>query len=134
VIERRRSHIIVLATIAQILAILAQMNATHPSPQTYEITAYTSGYESTGKHPGDRGYGITSSGTRVSEGRTVACAKSIPSGSRVTIPEVGATYVCEDTGAAITDGHVDIYMNSVKRARDFGRRKMNVIIDEKGAD
>jgi 3D (Asp-Asp-Asp) domain-containing protein len=120
---------------AQILALLAQMSVTQPPiPQTYEITAYSAGYESTGKRPGDAGYGITSSGTRVREGRTVACAKSVPAGSTVTIPEVGATYVCEDTGAAITDGHIDIFMVSVDRARGFGRRKMDVIIDEKGAD
>ncbi|MBV2197433.1 hypothetical protein KQR56_09900 [Bacillus velezensis] len=38
----------------------------------FKITAYTAGVESTGKRPGDEGYGITADGSMVQEGITVA--------------------------------------------------------------
>lgn len=95
---------------------------------TYEITAFSAGYESTQKHKGDPGYGITADGHHVVEGVTIACEKSIPFGTRIYIKELDHTYTCQDRGQAITHGHIDIFMNSVKRAQDFGRKKMKVKI------
>jgi 3D (Asp-Asp-Asp) domain-containing protein len=89
--------------------------------RTYEVTAYTSGYESTQKHAGDEGYGITASGTKASEGRTVACPQSITFGTRLNIEGIGVR-ICEDRGGAITEGHLDVYFNSVADAQSFGRQ------------
>jgi 3D (Asp-Asp-Asp) domain-containing protein len=96
--------------------------------QTYELTAYTSGYESTQKQVGDAGYGITASGTKAVEGRTVACPPSLAFGTRVNIEGIGIR-ICEDRGGAITDGHIDVYFNSVADALSFGRQFRKVEIE-----
>lgn len=93
----------------------------------YSVTFYTAGVESTGKNLGDKGYGITASGTTVSEGRTVACPKSLPFGTKIHIEGFGYR-VCEDRGGAIVEGHLDIYVDSITKARKLGRQKLIVTI------
>ncbi|MCL6515475.1 3D domain-containing protein [Alicyclobacillus sp.] len=84
------------------------------------LTAYTAGYESTGKLPGDPLYGVTSTGKHVVEGETVAVdPRVIPYGTRVFIPGVGYR-IAEDTGGAIVGNHIDIYYDDVRVARKFG--------------
>ncbi|WNQ12383.1 3D domain-containing protein [Paenibacillus aurantius] len=85
-----------------------------------KLTAYTAGYESTGKRPSDPSYGITYSGSRVKEGRTIAVDPSvIPLGSTVYIENIGIRQA-EDTGSAIKGKRVDIYMNDLQEALHFG--------------
>ena len=98
--------------------------------EVYEVTAYTAGYESTGKRPSHPAYGITASGTTVKEGRTIACPKSLEYGTRIRIPYFGRTFTCEDRGAAITDGRLDVYIANVNEALTFGRRELPIIILE----
>jgi 3D (Asp-Asp-Asp) domain-containing protein len=102
-----------------------------PAPEwtTYEVTAYTANEESTGKSPGDAGYGITASGDRVQEGVTVACPPSIPFGQRLEIEGVGER-ICSDRGGSITEGRLDIYIAELKEARQFGRQRLLVRIIE----
>lgn len=108
--------------------------APEPAPIIYEVTAYTSNAESTGKSPGDPAYGITASGKPVVDGLTAACAPSLPFGTRVDIEGVGER-VCTDRGGAITEGKLDIYMTEVSDARAFGRRSLEVrIIDEEESE
>lgn len=95
--------------------------------RTYEVTAYTNGFSSTGKSKGDPGYGITASGKKTAEGRTIACPPSIPFGTRVQIEGVGVR-VCEDRGGAIKEGYLDVYVRSEKEALSFGRRSLRAEI------
>jgi 3D (Asp-Asp-Asp) domain-containing protein len=99
------------------------------------LTAYTSGFESTGKNPGDAGYGITSTGTQATEGRTIAVDPSvIPYGTHVYIPGIGYR-IAEDTGGAIQGNRIDVYMNSLDQALNFGRKSnVPVFILPKGSD
>jgi 3D (Asp-Asp-Asp) domain-containing protein len=87
------------------------------------LTAYTAGIESTGKTPSHPAYGITASGARVREGRTIAVdPRLIPIGSVVYIEGVGIR-VAEDTGSAIRGAKIDVYMNNVDAARQFGVKR-----------
>lgn len=92
----------------------------------FTVTAYTAGPESTGKEPGDPAYGITASGAEVQEGNTIACPQDLPFGTKIHIPKLNETYVCEDRGSAITNGHLDIYMEDLGDALQFGVQQLQV--------
>jgi 3D (Asp-Asp-Asp) domain-containing protein len=111
----------------------ARPTVQQPAWQTYEITSYTSGYESTQKHEGDAGYGITASGTKATEGVTVACPQDLPFGTTVDIEGIGER-TCLDRGGDINGRHIDLYVNDVKRALDFGVQERKVEIIRKGDD
>lgn len=95
--------------------------------QTYEVTAYTNGAESTGKSAGDPDYGVTASGARTKTGRTIACPPSMALGTRLNIEGIGVR-TCEDRGGAITEGHIDLYVAGVAEARSFGRQRLKAEI------
>jgi len=84
------------------------------------LTAYTAGYESTGKVPGDIGYDLTSTGANAIQGITVAVDPNIiPYGTKMYIPGVGYR-IAEDSGGAIIGHHIDVFYNDVNVARQFG--------------
>lgn len=65
----------------------------------------------------------TASGTRVTEGRTIAVDKSVvPLGWWVYIEGIGFRKA-EDTGGAIKGNKMDVYYDSLKSAKNFGRKK-----------
>jgi uncharacterized protein YabE (DUF348 family)/3D (Asp-Asp-Asp) domain-containing protein len=87
------------------------------------LTAYSAGFASTGKRKGDRGYGITASGTTVSEGRTIAVDTNvIPMGWWVYIDGVGFRRA-EDKGSAVKGKKIDVYFDSESYAQKFGTKK-----------
>lgn len=87
------------------------------------LTAYTAGPESTGKDKGDPGYGITASGTTVSEGRTISVDPDvIPLGWWVYIEGIGLRRA-EDTGSAIKGKKIDVYFDSESYANKFGTKR-----------
>jgi uncharacterized protein YabE (DUF348 family)/3D (Asp-Asp-Asp) domain-containing protein len=88
-----------------------------------KLTAYGAGPESTGKSPGHPLYGITASGTRVQEGRTIAVDPNvIPLGSWVYIEGYGFRRA-EDTGSAIKNNIIDIYFEDDDKAVAFGVKR-----------
>lgn len=91
-----------------------------------EVTAYTAGYESTGKTPEHPLYGVTASGEMVRRG-TVAACRAIPYGTRVYIPNYGYGTV-QDRGGAITEGCLDVYMEDLEEALEWGRQFVEVRI------
>lgn len=95
---------------------------------TMNISAYTAGVESTGKTSNHPAYGLTASGTKVKEGRTIACPPSYPFGTQIYIPYFDNTFTCEDRGGAIKEGKLDIYMKDLSDAIKFGRRELEVHI------
>jgi 3D (Asp-Asp-Asp) domain-containing protein len=99
-----------------------------PKRLMMEFTAYTAGYESTQKKKGEAGYGITASGTRVQEGRTLACGKNLPFGTRIEAPSLDISGVCEDRGGAIGPNEVDVYFDDLNDALEFGRKRAEAII------
>jgi 3D (Asp-Asp-Asp) domain-containing protein len=91
------------------------------------LTAYTAGVESTGKRPSDPAYGMTYSGSNALEGRTIAVDPGvIPIGATVFIDGIGVR-TAEDTGSAIRGARIDVFMNDLGQARQFGVKK-NVLV------
>lgn len=79
------------------------------------LTAYSSEEDGIGTR--------TASGTRVTEGRTIAVDKSVvPLGWWVYIEGIGFRKA-EDTGGAIKGNKMDVYYDSLKTAKNFGRKK-----------
>ncbi|QAY67471.1 3D domain-containing protein [Paenibacillus protaetiae] len=87
------------------------------------LTAYTADAASTGKEEGHPSFGITASGTKVTEGRTIAVDPDvIPLGWWVYIEGIGFRRA-EDTGSAVNGNKIDVYFNSSSYAKKFGRKK-----------
>jgi 3D (Asp-Asp-Asp) domain-containing protein len=86
------------------------------------VTAYTASYEECGKTDG-----ITASGVKATEGRTIAC-DFLEFGTQVVI--LGQTYVVEDRIGSGHPSKIDVYMESKEEALKFGRRQLEVEILE----
>lgn len=86
------------------------------------LTAYDAGPNSTGKTEEHPWYGMTYTGTEVTEGRTIAVDPNvIPLGWWVYIEGIGLRRA-EDTGSAIKGNIIDIYFESEEHALKFGRK------------
>lgn len=96
-------------------------------------TAYDLSYESTGKKPGDKWYGLTASGTKARPGVVAVDPKVIPLGTKLYIESLDGTpdygyAIAEDTGGAIKGNKIDLFMEDAKKVKAFGRRKVKVYI------
>src|SRR5271154_22245 len=74
------------------------------------VTGYDNGFESTGKNPGDPGYGITKSGKTAASG-TVAAPRTYPIGTGMYVPLYGCGTV-QDRGGAIKGSHIDVWFST----------------------
>lgn len=108
-------------------------NVRYKKVLTMVATAYSNSYESTGKNPGDKYYGITASGTKARVGAIAVDPRVIPLGTRLYVESLDGSKdygycIAEDTGGAIKGNRIDLFFNSLKEARRFGRRKVRVYI------
>lgn len=91
----------------------------------YTVTAYCCCKECCGKSETHPEYGITASGKRATEGRTIAVDPNIiPLGTTVYLN--GVPYIAEDTGSAIKGKKIDLFINDHQRAQEFGVQEMEV--------
>jgi 3D (Asp-Asp-Asp) domain-containing protein len=90
-------------------------------------TAYTAGFECTGKRPGDRGYGITASGVPVGHGIVAVDPRVIPLGTRLFVEGYGEA-LAADVGGAIIGNKIDLFHEYRDDALRFGRRTVRVYI------
>lgn len=102
---------------------------------TMTATAYDLSYESTGKRPGDKYYGITASGTKARPGVVAVDPRIIPLGTKLYVESLDSTKdygfcIAEDTGGAIKGNKIDLFFNTAREVRNFGRRKVKVYIIE----
>lgn len=98
---------------------------------TFTAYAYDACYSCCGKSPDNPYYGITATGTRATEGRTIAVDPSvIPLGSEVVVKVNGHThtYIAEDTGKGIVGKTIDIYHESHQEAWNHGTKTVEVFI------
>jgi 3D (Asp-Asp-Asp) domain-containing protein len=94
---------------------------------SFTVTAYCCCKICCGKEPEHPAYGITASGKRATEGRTIAVDPSIiPLGTTVYLN--GNPYIAEDTGSAIKGKKIDLFINDHQRAKVFGVQEMEVKI------
>jgi uncharacterized protein YabE (DUF348 family)/3D (Asp-Asp-Asp) domain-containing protein len=88
-----------------------------------KLTAYTAHFASTKKTPDHPHFGITYTGTRVKEGRTVAVdPKVIPLGWWIYIEGIGFRKA-EDIGSGVRGKHVDVYFEDEDFANKFGLKR-----------
>ena len=90
-------------------------------------TAYDASYKSTGKKPGDRGYGITCTGARVRDGIAAVDPKVIPLGTKLYIEGYGYA-LAADTGGAIRGNRIDIFCSDFNKVNRFGMKKVKVYL------
>ena len=90
-----------------------------------EVTGYTSGPESTGKRPGQPGYGVGRYQKPVGPGTIAAEHPPYNQGDQIFVPGYGVGAV-NDTGGAIKGARLDLWFPTVERARKWGRRKLDV--------
>ena len=81
-------------------------------------SAYTAAADECGKTDG-----ITASGLKVQEKRTLACPPQYPFGAKIKIDGFGI-FTCEDRGGAIKGNKFDIYVETKTEAFAFGRRNL----------
>jgi uncharacterized protein YabE (DUF348 family)/3D (Asp-Asp-Asp) domain-containing protein len=87
------------------------------------LTAYSADVASTGKSEANPGFGMTFTGTKVTEGRTIAVdPKVIPLGWWVYIEGIGLRRA-EDTGSAVKGQLIDVYFDSHDYANKFGMKR-----------
>lgn len=92
---------------------------------SFEVTAYCSCVKCCGQWAD----GITYTGTKATEGRTIAVDPDvIPLGSKVEID--GVTYIAEDIGGAVDGNRLDLYFNSHDEALSWGRQYREVFLIE----
>ena len=72
--------------------------------------------------------GKMANGQKVHQGAIAADPRVLRRNTVVTIVGRG-TYVVKDTGGAIKGNRVDLWMPSCKAARNFGRRKVILIVN-----
>ena len=94
--------------------------------EEYIATAYCDCVKCCGKTDG-----ITKSGTKATQGRTIAVdPNKIPLGSKVIIEGDSHEYIAEDIGSAIKGNRVDIFFENHSDAIKFGRRNVNLTVIE----
>lgn len=100
---------------------------------TMTATAYDLSFQSTGRKPGDKYYGLTASGTRVGPGVVAVDPKVIPLGTKLYIESTdGSSHYgyasAEDTGGAIKGNKIDLFFQTPQEVRKFGRRTVKVYV------
>jgi RHS repeat-associated protein len=96
------------------------------------ITGYDNSFVSTGKHPGDPGYGITANQTRAGHG-SIAAPASVPFGTGMFVPGYGCGTV-QDGGGKIkmmkngkkTMMHIDVWFTTSQEGNNWGAQYINV--------
>jgi len=115
------------------LLVSSRGNLTYKRSLTMKSTAYDLSYESTGKRPGDKYYGITASGTKARPGTVAVDPKVIPLGTKLYIESLDGSKdygfaIAEDTGGAIKGEKIDLFFESSQDVKKYGVRKVKVYI------
>lgn len=72
----------------------------------------------------------TASGVMPQANHTIASWSGLPFGTKIYIPSIGKTYTVEDRGGAVTEGIIDIYMDTYDECIQFGRQYLEAYITD----
>ncbi|MEG1311752.1 MAG: 3D domain-containing protein [Romboutsia sp.] len=72
------------------------------------------------------GYSTTSTGQKPVWGTIAVDPRVIPYGTKVYIPQFNQVFVANNTGGAIKGNKIDIFMNTRKECRNWGRRTIEI--------
>lgn len=126
----------VVRTITKTVYIDPEEPNTPDSIGTFKVTAYCPCEKCCGKTEDDPWYGITATGTRATEGRTIAVDPDvIPYGTVLYFegPDgLVSGFVAEDCGGAIKGNRIDLYFDSHEDALEWGVRELDVLRMEEG--
>ncbi len=132
--EETTEEIVLIEPITQVVNIGAQNKIqtekgflAYSNVLTMNASAYTAGFESTGKNPGDHGYGITASGMIAQKGVVAVDPNFIPLGTELYVENYGIA-IAGDTGGAIKGNKIDLFYENVNDALNFGRRNVTVYV------
>lgn len=124
-IIKEQSNPVVPEVVAKVAPELAP-KASKPSRiklGTFIITYYDADIACTGKTDG-----ITNTGIKAKVGKTISVDPSIiPLGSKVYIEGLGY-FVAEDTGGAIKENKIDVFVKTHKEANRLGKHKAEVYL------
>jgi uncharacterized protein YabE (DUF348 family)/3D (Asp-Asp-Asp) domain-containing protein len=70
----------------------------------------------------------TASGVMPQANHTIAAWSGLPFGTKVYIPALNTTFTVEDRGGAVTQGIIDIYMDSYEECIQFGRQNLEAYV------
>jgi len=115
------------------IIVTSRGNTSYRKAMTMTATAYDLSFESCGKNPGDKHYGLTASGTKARPGVVAVDPKVIPLGTKLYIESLDGTKdygfaIAEDTGGAIKGNKIDLFFESSTDVYKFGRRRVKVYI------
>ncbi len=101
---------------------------------TFVVTAYCACEECCEKSPDDPWYGITATGTKATQGRTIAVdPRVIPYGTVLYFDGHGGNfggYIAEDCGGSIKGNRIDLYFDSHDEANEWGIKTRDIYIIE----
>jgi 3D (Asp-Asp-Asp) domain-containing protein len=119
----------------QLAQMAAMFNRMFPRPRVCGqtrmlVTGYDNSFQSTGKNPGDPGYGLVADMDpqhRVAGPGTIAAPKNYPFGTRMNVPGYGWGTVY-DRGGAINGAHIDLWFPTTQQAMNWGHPHLNVTV------
>jgi len=125
-LKEKRDELVEVGTLGVLVASRGE-TVRYTRHMTMNATAYSPHFPSTGKNPGDPGFGITATGLQAEYGVVAVDPTVIPLWTKVYVEGYGYA-IAGDTGSAIRGNRIDLCYNTHEEAVNFGRRLVNVYI------
>ncbi|MGE5654568.1 MAG: ubiquitin-like domain-containing protein [Bacillota bacterium] len=125
-LKEKRDELVEFGTLGVLVASRGE-TVRYTRQLTMNATAYSAHYASTGKNPGDSGFGITATGMVAEYGVVAVDPSVIPLWTKVYVEGYGYA-IAGDTGSDIRGNRIDLCFNTHDEAVRFGRRMVNVYV------
>ncbi len=125
-LKEKRDELVEVGTLGVLVASRGD-TVRYTKHMSMNATAYSAHYASTGKNPGDAGFGVTATGMQAVYGVVAVDPTIIPLWTKVYVEGYGYA-VAGDTGSAIRGNRIDLCFDTHEEAVSFGRRMVNVYI------